>query len=55
MNLLILAVLLLLLLWFPPGRNLEWHIGNARVIWPVGWCLATTLILSVILSLLKKS
>jgi len=55
MNLLIFVVLLLLLLRFPPGTNIEWHLGNARVIWPVGWCLAVTLILSLILSLLKKN
>lgn len=55
MNLLIFVVLLLLVLRFPPGTNIEWHLGNARVIWPVGWCLALTLILSVTLSLLKKN
>jgi hypothetical protein len=55
MNLLLFAVLLLLLLRFPPGTNLEWTMGGTRVVWPVGWSLAITLILSVILSVLKKN
>jgi hypothetical protein len=55
MNLFLFVLLLVLLLRFPPGTNLEWDLGRAHVIWPVGWSLAATLILTVVLSLLKKN
>jgi hypothetical protein len=55
MGLLIFLLLVLLLLKFPPGTTLEWTAGSARVVWPIGWCLAITLLLSLIMSFLRRN
>lgn len=44
---LIFILLVLLLLKFPPGTTLEWTVGSTRLIWPIGWCLALTLMLNL--------
>lgn len=55
MRLLLLLLLVILLLKFPPGTIIEWNLGTTRVIWPIGWCLAVSLTLCLLMSILRKS
>lgn len=54
MKLLILMVVIILLIKFPPGTSFNWNLGNSTVSFPFGWCLWVSVVLSVFMSITGK-
>jgi hypothetical protein len=52
---LLIVAMIVLVAEFPPGTTWGWQVGRVRLVFPIGWCLLATLVLTLIGSLWGKS
>lgn len=54
MGFLLVVILLVLVILLPPGTSWTWNLGGVRMVFPVGWCLLCSLVLSLLVSILGR-